>query len=140
MRIKKNIFDIFANDPNFQTIMQYLLQTALTHSFNSILITEAGPGYPIIYANPSFCLMTGYDEEEIMGQSPSILQGPDTDREVLERLKKNLENGELFHGQSINYRKDGSKFMMEWKIVPIKNQNDETSHFLAIQHELSPAS
>jgi PAS domain S-box-containing protein len=139
MKIKKSIFDIFAHDQNFQFIMQYLLQTSFAHSFNGILITEAGPGYPIIYANPAFCSMTGYHEDEIIGKSPSMLQGPDTDQKVLGRLKTNLENDELFHGQAINYRKDGSEFMMEWKIVPIKNQDGKTSHYLAIQREISPA-
>ena len=139
MKIRKNVFEIFEHDQNFQYIMQYLLQTSFSHSFNAILITEAGPGYPIVYANPSFCAMSGYDEEEILGQSPSILQGPNTDMQVLARLKENLAAGELFHGQAINYRKDGSEFMMEWKIVPIKTKDDNISHYLAIQHEVHPA-
>jgi PAS domain S-box-containing protein len=34
-------------------------------------------------------------------------------------------------------RKDGSEFMMEWKIAPIRNQNDEITHYLAIQRDVS---
>ena len=45
--------------------------------------------------------------------------------------------GRLFHGQAINYRKDGSEFMMEWKIVPIRNEKDEITHHLAIQKDVS---
>ena len=48
-----------------------------------------------------------------------------------------IAEGELFHGQAINYRKDGSEFMMEWKIAPIRNENDEITHYLAIQRDVS---
>jgi PAS domain S-box-containing protein len=65
-----------------------------------------------------------------------MLQGPNTDKDVLQRLNQNIADGELFFGRAINYRKDGSEFMMEWKIAPIHNQNDEITHYLAIQREV----
>jgi hypothetical protein len=54
-----------------------------------------------------------------------MLQGPNTDQTVLERLNKDIFEGRLFHGQAINCRKDGSEFMMEWKIIPMRNEKDE---------------
>ncbi len=137
MKIKRDIFDIFEHDDSFKYIMKRLLETSLEESFNSVAITKAETGYPIVYVNPAFCELTGYGPHEIMGQSPSILQGPNTDKDVLERLKKNISEGELFHGQAINYRKDGSEFMMEWKIAPIRNEKDEITHYLAIQRDVS---
>ena len=137
MKTKGDIFDIFMQDENYKYIMKRLLEASMEESFNSVVVTEAGPGYPIIYVNPAFCELTGYGPHEIMGQSPSILQGPNTDKAVLERLNKNIAEGELFHGQAINYRKDGSEFMMEWKIAPIRNENDEITHYLAIQRDVS---
>ena len=131
----KDIFDVFLHDENYKYIMKRLLEASMEESFNSILITEAGPGYPIIYVNPAFCELTGYGPHELMGKSPSILQGSKTDPEVLERLNRNLAQGELFFGKAINYRKDGSTFMMEWKIAPIRNEKDEITHYLAIQRE-----
>ena len=109
----------------------------MEESFNSIVITEAGPGYPIIYVNAAFCELTGYGPHEVMGKSPSLLQGPNTDPEVIKRLGQNIADGELFHGQTINYRCDGSEFMMEWKIAPIRNEKEEITHYLAIQREVS---
>lgn len=136
MKTTTDIFDIFLSDENYKYIMKRLLEASMEESFNSIVITEAGPGYPIIYVNNAFCELTGYGPHEVMGKSPSILQGPDTSAEVLERLNQNIADGELFHGQAINYRKDGSKFMMEWKIAPIRNEKDEITHYLAIQREV----
>jgi PAS domain S-box-containing protein len=109
----------------------------MEESFNSVLITEAGPGYPIIYVNSAFCELTGYGPHEVMGKSPSILQGPETDPEVLKRLNQSIADGMLFHGQAVNYRKDGSEFMMEWKIAPSRNEKNEITHYLAIQREVS---
>ncbi|MGD9045737.1 MAG: PAS domain-containing protein [Desulfobacterales bacterium] len=135
MKTPKDIFDVFMNDDTYKHIMKRLLEASMEESFNSILITEAGSGYPIIYVNPAFCKLTGYEPHEVMGKSPSILQGSKTDPEVLKRLSRNLAEGELFFGKAINYRKDGSTFMMEWKIAPIRNEHDEITHYLAIQRE-----
>mgnify|MGYP000390945643 CR=1 FL=1 len=56
---------------------------------------------------------------------------------VIRRLNRDLDEGKLFFGKAINYRKDGSTFMMEWKIAPIRNEKDEITHYLAIQREVS---
>ena len=137
METKKDFFDIFVHDESYKYIMKRLLEASMEESFNSIVITEAGPGYPIIYVNSAFCELTGYGPHEVMGKSPSLLQGPKTDPEVLQRLNQNIADGELFYGQAINYRKDGSEFMMEWKIAPIRDANDEVTHYLAIQREIT---
>jgi len=137
MKTRTDIFDIFMQDENYKYIMKRLLEASMEESFNSVIISEAGPGYPIIYVNSAFCELTGYGPHEVTGKSPSILQGPNTDKEVLQRLNQNIADGELFHGRAINYRKDGSEFMMEWKIAPIRNEKDEITHYLAIQREVS---
>ncbi len=49
--------------------------------------------------------MTGYLPEEVIGKTPRILQGPKTDRAILDRLKRRLIEGQAFFGHSINYRK-----------------------------------
>ena len=137
MKTRRDIFDIFLEDDNYKYIMKRLLEASMEESFNSVVITEKGPEYPIIYVNPAFCELTGYGPHELIGKSPSILQGPNTDQKVLQRLNQNIADGELFHGQAINYRRDGSEFMMEWKIAPIRNEKDEITHYLAIQREVS---
>ncbi len=137
MAKKTDIMNIFDYDPSFQDLMKRLLENAMEHSFHGIMITKAEPGYPIVYANDSFAQMTGYSSEEIIGKSPAILQGPKTDQAVLDRLSQALSEGRLFHGEAINYRKDGSEFIMEWKIVPIKNEREITSHYLALQRDVT---
>ena len=137
MEIKRDLFDLFDHDESFKYIMKRLLEASMESSFNSVVITKADAGYPIVYVNPAFCELTGYGPHEVIGKSPSILQGPKTDQAVLERLNTDISAGRLFHGQAINYRRDGSEFMMEWKVIPIHNEKDDITHYLAIQRDVS---
>lgn len=131
-----NLTEILRHDENFQTIICNMLQSAFEVSFDGVMITENGPHYPIIYVNPALCAITGYSFSELLGKSPSILQGEATDKKLLVELREKLNNGENFHGKTYNYRKNGEKFLMEWKIVPIKNETGVVSHFFAIQREI----
>ena len=131
-----NLENIFDYDQNFQAIMQSMLHFALESSFQGVMITEAEHGYPIVYVNPAFCEMTGYSFDELIGKSPALLQGKKSDQAVLDDLRDKINRGEVFHGKTYNYKKDGSEFMMEWKIVPIRGVEGVVSHFLAIQREL----
>jgi PAS domain S-box-containing protein len=130
------LMTIFDHDEQFKGLMKRLFEVTITHSFDAIMITENKSGYPIVFVNQSFTDMTGYERDELIGQSPTILQGPKTDRNVLDRLRRDISEGKIFHGQAVNYRKDGSEFIMEWKIAPVRNENGEISHYLAIQRSI----
>jgi PAS domain S-box-containing protein len=117
-----------------------LLNSAVIQSKEAILITDAEldlPGPRIIFVNPAFTQMTGYTAEEALGKTPRILQGPLTDKTVLKRLRETLEQGEVFEGEAINYRKDGTKFNLEWQVTPIREGHGEISHFVAIQRDIT---
>ena len=117
-----------------------LLNSAVLQSKESILITDAEldlPGPRIIFTNPAFTTMTGFSAEDALGKTPRILQGPRTDKAVLKRLRHNLENDEIFEGVAINYRKDGTVYNQEWQIAPIRGPKGETTHFVAIQRDIT---
>ena len=96
------------------------LEVLLANSFDSILITDATRSGNIIYANAAFKRLTGYAASEVIGQTPRILQGPATDPDVISRLSAALRAGVKFEGRAINYRKDGTPFIMHWRVVPIR--------------------
>jgi PAS domain S-box-containing protein len=117
-----------------------LLGSAVEQSKESIVITDAEvnlPGPRILFVNPAFTKMTGYTAKEAIGQTPRILQGRRTDKTVLNRLRHNLEQGEAFEGETINYRKDGMEFNLEWQIAPIRDALGKTTHFVAIQRDIT---
>jgi PAS domain S-box-containing protein len=117
-----------------------LLNSAVFQSKESILITDAQldlPGPSIVFVNPAFTRMTGYTADEVLGKTPRILQGLRTDKAVLGRLRRNLERGEAFEGEAINYRKDGTEFTLEWQIAPIRDSNGHITHFVATQRDIT---
>lgn len=117
-----------------------LFWEAAEQAWESICITDADleePGPRFVYANRGYEELMGWKESEILGKNPRIHQGPLTDRSVLDRLKNNLKAGENFHGETINYRKNGEAFWLEWKISPVKDASGKITHFIAFQRDVS---
>ena len=117
-----------------------LLQQAVESFSEGVLITGAAldePGPLITYANAAIHKMTGYDVGELTGETPRIFQGPKTDRALLDRLRRQLEAGERFSGESVNYRKDGSDYLLDWEVVPIYDQNGTITHWVSTQRDVT---
>jgi PAS domain S-box-containing protein len=111
-----------------------LLKVLAENSFDSILITDASVKGKITYANKAFKKLTGYDPSEVIGKTPRILQGKGTDGKVIDRLSVALASGKKFEGRTINYRKDGTPFIMYWRVIPIKVKK-KIEAWIAIQRE-----
>lgn len=117
-----------------------IFQAAVEAAYDAVLITDAQlelPGPQIVYVNPAFIRMTGYDLDEIIGKTPRIMQGPETDWSVIQRLRDDLEYGRPFEGKSKNYRKDGSAFVMEWTIAPVLDEDKQVTHYVALQRDVT---
>jgi PAS domain S-box-containing protein len=117
-----------------------LLRAAVEASGEAILITSGEldePGPRIEYANPAFTRMTGYDADEVLGRSPRFLQGPGTDRSVLDGLRAAMKAGETAQGEALNYRKDGSTYVVEWLITPVREDDGRISHWVSAQRDVT---
>lgn len=103
-----------------------LIEVCVEQLNDAIVITEAepinNPGPRIIWANKVFYQRTGYTPDEVIGQSPRILQGPETDRDTLDKIRNALEEWRPIRSEVLNYRKDGSTYWNEFQIVPIANE------------------
>jgi PAS domain S-box-containing protein len=139
----KKLIDLVENErrrsKEKQTHLE-LLEAAIRNDYDSILITELNldkPGPRIVYVNDGFLKMTGYTREEVIGDTPRILQGPKTDRKVLDKLKKSLLEGRAFFGQAVNYRKDGSEFINQWDIHPLLDNKGNITHWVSYQHDIT---
>ena len=111
-----------------------LLKVLAENSFDSILVTDGTAQGKIIYANKSFKKLTGHDPADVIGKTPRILQGAATDKVVIGRLTTALKTGKKFEGKAINYKKDGTPFIMYWRVLPIKNGKNIEA-WVAIQRE-----
>jgi PAS domain S-box-containing protein len=98
-----------------------LLSTAVEDMSTGVLITGPElepPGPRIEYVNEAMTRITGYDREELVGETPRLLQGPRTDRDELERLKMRVSACRPFEGENVNYRKDDTLYHLRWRITP----------------------
>ena len=121
--LKRHDEDLILKEKAFRKISQ------------GILITDANR--LIISANQAFQAITGYGEEEIVGKNCKFLQGPQTDPQIVEKIRNALNHGVDFHGEILNYRKDGTIFWNELSISPVFDQERQVTHFVAVQRDIT---
>lgn len=117
-----------------------LLKATVVNANDGVMITTAdleNGGPKIIYVNEAFTRISGYEADEIIGKTPRILQGPDTDRKVLNELKSRLLRGKPFKGELKNYTKDGDPYWLDISITPIQDKKGEITHFTAIERNIT---
>ena len=89
------------------------------------------------YVNDTFCKITSFDKEEIIGENMSLLKSGKTTPKTYEDLWKKIQNGDTWKGNFINKKKTGEIYYEEAKISPILNQENQTTHYLAIKEDIS---
>jgi len=118
-----------------------LLSSVITNTNDAVLITEAEPfdepGNRIIYVNDAFTKMTGYTAEEIIGKTPRILQGPNTNKEELVALGRRMRNWESCELTTINYKKNGEEFWVNFSLTPVADKNGWYTHWISIERDVT---
>lgn len=118
-----------------------LLSKAVDQSTESILITGAipveDPGPRIVYVNEAFEAMTGYREADVLGKSLRILEGPETDPNRVDALYQSMARGETWQGETIHYRKDGTPYIVQWNVAPVKGADDEIEYWVSVQRDVT---
>ncbi|MBI1246228.1 PAS domain S-box protein [bacterium] len=117
-----------------------LLAKAVSHLGEGILITDAQlewPGPRIWFVNESLCRITGYSEGELIGQTPRILQGHDTDNVTRKQIRSDLANGKSCTVELVNYRKNGEPYDAEMFITPIIDSAGECTNYVSVHRDIS---
>ena len=118
-----------------------LMQSVVTNTSDAVVITEAEPidglGPRIIYVNAAFSRMTGYTEEDVIGKTPRILQGPKSDKVALKRMKEAMSKWEPCEISTVNYKKNGEEFWINISINPVADAKGWYTHWIAIEKDIS---
>ena len=113
-----------------------LQATALQSAANAIVI--ANNNGDILWVNPAFTRLTGYTEEEVLGENPRILKSGKTSEAIYEDLWQTILAGKVWHCEElINRRKDGSLYTEKMTITPIKDEAGQIVRFIAIKEDIS---
>nr|AML79597.1 putative LOV domain-containing protein [Krameria lanceolata] len=114
------------------------LKAALSTLQQTFVVSDATkPDCPIVYASSGFFGMTGYSSKEVIGRNCRFLQGPDTDRNEVSKIRDAVKSGTSYCGRLLNYKKDGTPFWNLLTVTPIKDDNGRVIKFIGMQVEVS---
>jgi PAS domain S-box-containing protein len=129
-------FDI-SDRKKFEATLR-LQERAIASSHNGIVITDCLlPNNIVVYVNPAFEKITGYEASEVIGRNCRFLQGTDVFQPEKGILKNAIIKGESCSVVIRNYRKDGSLFWNELNISPIFDGMGKVTHFIGIQTDIT---
>ncbi len=112
-----------------------LLSAAIDCSDQVVVITNARQ--EIVYVNPAFSRLTGYSREEAAGRNPRFLQGPETGSDERDRLREAISQGRQGQEELVNYRKNGTTYWVELSVVPVRDDRNVLTHWIAIERDIS---
>ncbi len=122
-------------------IFENVFKSLVENTNDVIMVMDSTPlddGGPfIVYVNPAFEKLMGYTSEEVVGKNPSVLQGPDTDKDTRLKIREAMSAGKRIRTQILNYTKSEQAVWMDINIVPIKNDQGQIAYFAAIERDLT---
>jgi PAS domain S-box-containing protein len=118
-----------------------LLETVVTQTKDSVIITESkksDSGIPkIVFVNPAFSNMTGYRFKEVVGKSPAIFMGRQSVANEISKLSEALRNKKEFKFETLNRKKTGEEYWVNFSMIPITNKEGDHSHWISIQRDIT---
>ncbi len=112
-----------------------ILSLAVEQSAESIAITDLDGR--IEYVNAAFTRVSGYAREELLGGLPRMLQSGRTPRATYEDLWRTLRRGGTWRGEFINRRKDGTEYIEEAVISPVRREDGRVIKYLAVKQDVT---
>lgn len=115
-----------------------LMQMVVNASNDGIVVAEReGKDKPLIYVNPTFERMTGYNLDDVLYQDCRFLQSGDRDQPALMAIREALDSGGACREILRNYRKDGTHFWNELSLSTVYNQADQQTYFVGVQKDVT---
>ena len=125
-------------DDQFAGASGVLFEQAMGQTRMAICLCDPNqPDLPIVFANRAFRELTGYSEEDIIGNNCRFLQGPETDPKAVERVREAIASESVTVVELINYRKNGDRFWNALHIGPIYSDSGELLYFFGSQWDVS---
>lgn len=115
-----------------------ILEAAIDASAVGVSIADASkPDMPLEYVNEAFENMTGYKAHEVKGINCRFLQGEETNRDTVARIRQAIEEEQDFQCEIYNYRKDGTGFWNELYLSPVYNENQTLAAYIGYQSDIT---
>ncbi|MGR8950990.1 MAG: nitrogen fixation negative regulator NifL [Gammaproteobacteria bacterium] len=93
----------------------------------------------ILYINDAFIQVTGYEAAEILGENESALSDKCTPRQVYYDLWRTISRKQIWHGQLVNRRKQGQRYLADLTIAPMLNESGAITHYIGMHRDVTQA-
>lgn len=90
----------------------------------------------ICFVTPNVYQMSGFEAEELIGNTPAVLQGPGTEKQVLKQISEAIQHGKSFTACLTNYRKNKKPYLCSIDGYPLRDKRSIITHYMAFEHEL----
>jgi PAS domain S-box-containing protein len=125
-----------AEQLNHSTVEQLALQnSALQSAANGIAISDTNGD--VIWVNEAFTQLTQFTLDELIGKNLRILKSGLQEDDYYKNLWKTIASGQVWQGEIINKRKDGTFYTEEMTITPVRASGKEITHYIAIKQDIS---
>ena len=114
-----------------------LQAAALEAAPNAISLSKTDAQGTIVWVNGAFTKLTGYRPEEVIGHSHHVLSSGQQDQTYYQRLWATIGRGEVWRGELVNRRKDGTLYYEEMGITPLSDEAGKTTHYVAIKQDIT---
>ena len=116
-----------------------ILESVVIHTLDGVMVTDADQenGTPIIYVNQAILNSSGYTRDELIGKSPTIFHGENTEQPGLKVLGEALKEKKPCKIELANYTKTGKEYYISITISPILNYDGEVTHWISIQKDIT---
>lgn len=92
----------------------------------------------VSWCNNAFTQCTGYEFEEVIGKDPtSLLRGPMTDTEIVEKMRSRIQKGKAFHEEIIQYKKNGVPYWVSIDGNPLTDDSGNITRFISFQNDIT---
>ncbi len=119
-------------------VYQHVFETAVHRTRMAMALSDPNlPDCPLVYVNPAFIELTGYDSDASLGRNCRFLQGPGTDRDAVDRIREAVAQGRSFDEEIYNYRRDGSGFWNALYVSPMFDEAGKLIYFFSSQIDVS---
>lgn len=128
-----NSRDITERKDRERTLHQF--REAVEQTAHAVYITDADG--TIEYVNPAFETITGYSEEDVLGQTPQILQSGEHDEEFYQTFWETIDSGDQWESEMVDERADGERIILQQTVSPLVTDDGDSKKFVAVAQDVT---
>lgn len=107
----------------------------LNHITNAVLLAD--PHDHVLWVNPAYTQLTGYESHEVVGKKLGYSRSGAHDDSFYEQIRHQVLKGEIWQGELIERKKDGSLFINQQTAIPVRDEDDSVKYVISVMEDIT---